>query len=348
MASTPLGTESVEKAAAGRGPRPSRVSSARRRTDRLVGTSRSIQRAVEQIAVASRGRFPVWIQGEEGIERELIARLVHNQSEWVTNGFFALDAAVVPEALLRRELFGCEAGAIPALPGEYDGAFARTRGGTVLIEHIEAVPKDVQQAIAAALDSEEYHRAGSGPPLPLECRVIASSAMGIEELSAESALLPELSERLRLLVIRVPPLRDRREDIIPLAAHLLSLVRSEYEHEVGQSCQVRSFSREALDRLRSYAWPGNERELREQIRAAVRLARGDELGPEDLLLSWEWSEDIPAFRDAKRAFEHEYVTRVLRICRGNISRAARIAKKDRKDFYDVMRRNSINPQDFRH
>ena len=91
MASTPLGTESADKAAAIRRPRPSRVSSARRRTDRLVGTSRSIQRAVEQVAVASRGRFPVWIQGEEGIERELIARLIHNQSEWVTNGFFALD-----------------------------------------------------------------------------------------------------------------------------------------------------------------------------------------------------------------------------------------------------------------
>ncbi len=346
MASTPLGTESSESAAT-RHPRPSRVSSARRRADRLVGTSRSIQRAVEQIAVASRGRFPVWIQGEEGIERDLLARLVHNQSEWVTNGFFALDAAVVPEALLRRELFGCEASAIPSLPGEYDGAFARTRGGTVLIDHIEAMPKDVQQLIAAALGGEEYRRVGSNIALPLECRVIAASATSSDELPAESALLPELSERLRLLVIRMPPLRERREDIIPLAAHMLSLVRAEFEHEFGQSCEVRSFSREALERLRAYGWPGNERELCEQIRAAVRLVRGDELGPEDLLLSWESSENIPAFRDAKRAFEHEYVTRVLRICRGNISRAARIAKKDRKDFYDVMRRNSINPQDFR-
>jgi two-component system response regulator GlrR len=312
-----------------------------------VGTSRSIQRAVEQIAVASRGRFPVWIQGEEGVERDLLARLVHNQSEWVTNGFFGLDAGVVPEALLRRELFGSEPAAIPSLPGEYDGAFARMRGGTVLIDHIEAVPKDVQQTLAAALDSEEYRRVGSSTPLPLECRVIAASAIGVDDLSAESALLPELSERLRLLVIRMPALRERREDIIPLAAHMLSLVRAEYEHEFGQSCEVRSFNRDALERLRAYGWPGNERELREQIRAAVRLARSDELGPEDLLLSWESSENIPAFRDAKRAFEHEYVTRVLRICRGNISRAARIAKKDRKDFYDVMRRNSINPQDFR-
>jgi two-component system response regulator GlrR len=313
-----------------------------------MGTSRAIQRATEQIAVASRGRFPIWVQGEAGIEKELIARLIHNQSDWVTNGFFALDAAIVPDALLARELLGAERGALPALPGEHDGAFTRMHGGTVLIENIEAAPKDLQQILARAFETESYQRLGGGTMLPLECRVIASSSVSLEELTAEGALIPELSERLRLLLIRIPPLRERREDIIPAAAHMLSLARSEYEHEVGQPCAVRLFSRDALERIRSHNWPGNERELLEQVRSAVRLARGEELGPEDLLLSWESSEEIPSFRDAKRAFEHEYVTRVLRICRGNISRASRIAKKDRKDFYDVMRRNTINPADFRH
>lgn len=348
MGSTPIGTESTEKPLASRRPELSRSTGARRRSDRLVGTSRPIQRAIEQISVASRGRFPVWIQGEAGIDKELLARLIHSQSEWVTNGFFALDAGVVPEALLGRELFGARQGAIQSLPGDHEGAFTRIRGGTVLIDQIEAVPKDLQQMLATALEQEEYTRVGGGEKLPLECRVLASSTASLEELTADGALVPELSERLRLLLIRVPPLRERREDIIPLAAHMLSLVRAEYESEFGQPCAVQSFSRDALERLRTHSWPGNDRELREQIRAAVRLARGDELGPEDLLLSWDASEDIPSFRDAKRAFEHEYVTRVLRICRGNISRAARIAKKDRKDFYDVMRRNSINPTDFRH
>jgi two-component system response regulator GlrR len=110
---------------------------------------------------------------------------------------------------------------------------------------------------------------------------------------------------------------------------------------------VRGFSRDALDRLRAHHWPGDERELREQIRASIGLARGTELGPEDLMLSWESSSQVPSFREGKRTFEQEYVTRVLRLCGGNISRAARIAKKDRKDFYDVMRRNGINPSDFR-
>ena len=110
---------------------------------------------------------------------------------------------------------------------------------------------------------------------------------------------------------------------------------------------MRGFTREALERLRDHTWPGNERELREQIRAALRLARGEEIGADDLVLGGESSDEVSSFRDAKRRFERDYVARVLRLCKGNISRAARIAKKDRKDFYDVMRRNGINPADFR-
>jgi len=158
---------------------------------------------------------------------------------------------------------------------------------------------------------------------------------------------PQPIEQLQLLEIRIPPLRERKEDIIPIAAHLLSLSRAEIERETGRPCPVVGLSREALERLRTHNWPGNERELREQIRSALRLSRGDELAAEDLMLGSEAAEEVASFRDAKRAFERDYVTRVLRMCRGNISRAARIAKKDRKDFYDVMRRNSINPQEFR-
>ena len=322
-------------------------SGSRRRGDRLVGTSRAVLRALEQIAVAGRGRFPVFVNGEEGVQKELVARLIHAQSEWATSGFFSLDASIVPESLLGRELFGSERGTIPALPTEYDGAFQRTRGGTVLIERIEALPKDLQQRLAGALEDGQYKRIGGRETLPFECRLIGSSTLSQDELVVDGALIPELSERLRLLEILIPPLRERREDVIPIAAHVLALARAELEHETGQPCRIQGFTREALERLRAHHWPGNDRELTEQIRAALRLGRGEDLGPEDLLLSWESSESVPSFREAKRTFENEYVTRVLRICGGNISRAARIAKKDRKDFYDVMRRNTINPQDFR-
>jgi two-component system response regulator GlrR len=323
-----------------------RPGAARRRSDRLIGTSRSLQRAVEQIAVSGRGRFPVFISGEDGTDKDLIARLVHDASEWVTGGFFALDASLVPEPLLLREILGADAGAIAALPSAADGAFARVGAGTVLIEHIEAMAKDLQARLAEAIERNAYRRAGGKNELPLEARLIATSTEGLDSLASSGRLVPELSARLRLLEIRLPPLRERREDILPLAAHVLAAAREEISREQG-ACAVQGFSREALERIREHPWPGNERELREQIRAAVRLARGEELGPEDLLLVPETSDEITSFREAKRSFEREYVTRVLRLCDGNISRAARIARKDRKDFYDVMRRNAITPSDFR-
>ena len=323
------------------------VSATRRRSDRLVGTSKAVQRALEQVAVAGRGHFPVYIHGEEGVDKELIARLTHSQSDWASNGFFSLDASIMPASLLGRELFGAEAGSIPALPDAYQGAFARTPQGTVLIENVESVPKDLQQVLATALRTKQYRRIGGTELLPLSSRVVTASSLPLDAAAGDGLIIPELAEQLRLLEIRIPPLRERREDIIPTAAHLLSLGRAEIERETGRPCPVRGLSRAAMERLREHSWPGNERELREQILAALRMSRTEELGPEDLLLSWEEAEEIPSFREAKRSFEHEYVTRVLRMCNGNISRAARIAKKDRKDFYDVMRRNEINPQDFR-
>ena len=297
--------------------------------------------------MAGRGHFPVFVHGEDGVDKEVVARLTHSQSEWAENGFFSLDASIMPASLLGRELFGCERGAIPSLPEAYDGALARTRHGTVLIERIDAMPKDLQQALAAALKTKQYRRIGGTEVFPFECRLMAASTHSLDDLASEGKLTHELAEQLRLLEIGIPPLRERKEDIIPTAAHLLSLGRAEIERETGKPCPVRGLSREALERLRQHPWPGNERELREQILAALRLSRSEELGPEDLLLAMQESGDIPSFREAKRSFEHEYVTRVLRMCHGNISRAARIAKKDRKDFYDVIRRNDINPQDFR-
>jgi two-component system response regulator GlrR len=313
----------------------------------LVGSSRAVQRALEQISVAGRGRFHVFVSGEEGAEKELIARLIHAASDWTTGGFFALDASLVPETLLARELLGCERGALPSLPAESNGAFARNSGGTVLIDRVESLPKELQQALALALGDARFRRVGASTTAPLECRIVGSSVEPLDALVQSGKLDPELGERLRLLEIRMPALRDRREDIPPLASRALALAREEIERELGRSPKARGFTREALERMHAYAWPGNERELHERIRSALRLTRGDEIDASDLPLEPESNDAVPSFRDAKRTFEREYVGRVLRLCAGNISQAARIAKKDRKDFYDVLRRNQINPDDFR-
>jgi two-component system response regulator GlrR len=313
----------------------------------LVGTSRAAARTIEQVALAGRGRFHLYVSGEEGVDKDLVARLIHDASEWAAGGFFALDASLVPETLVGRELFGSERSAINSLPGESVGALGRCAGGTVLIDHIESLPKELQRALALALGDGRFRRIGGSVTYPLECRVIGASVEPLDGLVHAGRIFPELAERLRLLEVQLPALRERREDIVPLAAEALATAREEIERELGRAAKARSFTRDALERLREHNWPGNDRELRAHVRAAARLARGEEVGAEDLMLVPESSDEVPSFRDAKRKFERDYVARVLRICKGNISRAARIAKKDRKDFYDVMRRNQINPAEFR-
>jgi two-component system response regulator GlrR len=320
----------------------------RRRGDRLVGTSRATSTVSEQIQIAGRGRFPVWIAGPEGVDRDLVARLIHEASEWAAGELFALDASVVPRTLLGRELFGCEQGAVPALPAAHEGGLARGAGGTVLVEGVETMPKDLQQLLATTLEQGRYRRFGGSEERALECRVIAGSPCALSDATGRGLIIPELSERFRLLEVSLAPLKDRPEDIVPIAAQALADARAELSRSNGgEPPRARAFSRTALDRMTRYEWPGNERQLREQVRLALQLATGEEIQAEDLVLDWNSPENVPAFRDAKRAFEREYVVRVLRMCKGNISKAARIAKKDRKDFYDVMRRNSIVPQDYR-
>ncbi len=306
-----------------------------------------IRALLQQVAAAGRERLPLWVYGEPGVDLETICRGIHAASAWATGSFLAVDLSAIRPDLVRREILGAAAGAIPALPGEHEGILSRPRQGTVLLEGLEKLSKEIQAELAQAIGSGRFQKLGSSVETSVESRVIAGGSVPLETLVQKGKLVRPLADLLSTREVRFPALRERREDIPLVAAQALSEIRAEIEGRGNQGCTVRTISTGALQRLVGYDWPGNERELREQIRAAVGLARGEELQPEDFVLGWSGPETVPSFRDAKRAFEREYVTRLLRLCKGNISQAARLAKKDRKDFYDVMRRNEINPVEFR-
>jgi two-component system response regulator GlrR len=281
------------------------------------------------------------------VEREQVCRLIHASSPWSDGAFSGIDVSGLPPGLVRRELFGAQAGTAPNLPSEHAGTLSRAGQGTLLIEGVDALSKDIQEELSQALASGRFQPIGSNTDRTIECRVIATGSAPLDTLVRRGQLIRSLGDRFSTLEIRIPPLRERREDIPLLAAEALREARAQIERTTGTPCRVRAFSSAAQQRLFNHDWPGNERELREQIRAAVGLARGEEIEAYDFLLGWAAPDRIPSFREAKRAFEREYVIRLLRICKGNISQAARLAQKDRKDFYDVMRRNQINPSEFR-
>lgn len=321
--------ESIERGA-GAGEAVVMRRTGRRREDRIVAASAAAQRAVERAILAARSAQPTIVSGPPGAGKSMLARAIHAWSADASAPLETLVCAAVPEPLQARELFGCTAGTYPALPGAFVGALERAAGGTLLIEGLEALGAGPRAALARSVAQGGFRPEGGGDELALRARIVATTDRDLGE-----APLGVPHQQVELA-----PLAERREDVLPLAAHFLSLASAE------AGVDAVGFTAEARAALLEEAWPGNVAELRERIRQAVRLAGGGAIPAEALLLAAP-SEQLPSFREAKRAFEARYVETVLRLCDGNISQAARLARKDRKDFYDVIRRTGIDPAQFR-
>jgi two-component system response regulator GlrR len=303
----------------------------RRRSDRIVGSSRAIQDVIERAVAAAASELPVCISGPVGSGKEPVARAIHGWSARASGPFIVISCLGVPEALRGRELFGCAESTYPGLPQPYDGALARAAGGTLVVDHADLLGSDLWQALAKALADGRFQREGDAGAIGLNTRVIAVSRSPLS-----SSALRELPHH----AIDLPPLAARTDDILPLASHFLGIAAAE------AGVEAVGFTAEARAALVAEPWPGNARELSERIATALRLAGNGAISAEALLIAAP-PEQIPSFKDAKRAFERRYVIGLLRRCEGNISRAARLAKKDRKDFYDVIRRTGVDPTEFR-
>jgi two-component system response regulator GlrR len=303
----------------------------RRRSDRIVGAARATQELVDQAMAAARADLPVVISGPEGSGKQHLGRAIHAWSDRAAQPIVVVSSAAVSDALLGRELFGCSDGFYPLFPGEHTGALARAGAGTLLLACGDGPPQAVLRSLADAIKSRSIRREGDAAATPLRARIIVTSI----ESPATSPLgdLPQLT-------LRLVPLAERREDILPLAAHFLRL------HSDAEGLKPVGFTSDARNALVEEDWPGNVRELGERIRQAIKLAGSGSISAEALLLAAE-GDEVPSFKEAKRAFETRYVMGLLRRCGGNISRAARLAKKDRKDFYDVIRRTGVKPSEFR-
>lgn len=302
----------------------------RRREDRIVGASRATQRVIEQASAAAHTDLPVLVSGPSGAGKEFVARAVHAWGTRSARPFLVLACGSIPESLQARELLGCAAGQHPVIPELHVGLFERAADGTVLLDEIELLRADLRSSLLAILAQGSFRPEGSLQGVPLRARLIATTErMG----PSPFADIPHHT-------ISLAPLVERREDILPLAAHFLAASAAE------SGTKPVGFTTDARELLLSEMWPGNVRELRARIHQAVRLAAGGAVTAEALLLASE-DQEIPSFKDAKRAFETRYVISLLRRCGGNISRAARLARKDRKDFYDVIRRTGIDPANFR-
>jgi two-component system response regulator GlrR len=285
---------------------------------------------------------PVIIYGESGTGKELVARAIHYTGKRADRPFIVENCGAIPENLIENELFGHVKGAYTDARTDQKGLFEEAHGGTLFLDEIGELPLALQVKFLRVLQDGEFKRIGSTKPIKVDVRVIAATNKDLIQAIAEKTFREDLFYRLNVIPIHIPPLRERKEDIPLLINHFLQ----EFNKELGKG--VEGFSPAAIQKMMTYQWPGNVRELKNKVKQAMVLTRNNVITAEDLFFHVPVSSNkFQSFKEAKREFEKEYISQVLRICQGNISQAARLAKKDRKDFYDVMKKYGIQPETFR-
>ena len=242
----------------------------------MIGASPSWRRMLTLVEQTADSSATILIQGESGTGKELVARTIHERSARRNGPFIAVNCAALPETLLESELFGYEKGAFTGAAGRKEGRFELAHGGTLFLDEVGDLSLVTQPKILRVLQEGEFERLGGTRTLQVDVRIVAATNQDVAEMVKEKRFREDLYYRLNVITVRVPPLRERPEDIRVLAQHYLRV----YGAKNGR--KLEGFTGEAIDRLEAYAWPGNVRELENLIERSVLLARKDRIDAEDL------------------------------------------------------------------
>jgi DNA-binding NtrC family response regulator len=319
-------------------------------TDRehdLIGSSPCFVKQVSALATIAGCNAGVLLLGETGTGKEVFARAIHYLSSRASGPRVAVNCGAIPVELMESELFGCARGAFTSAYAARSGLVREAEGGTLFLDDIESLPLNAQAKLLRFLQEKEYRPVGGAGICHADVRVIAASNRDLAALTRQGAVRQDLYFRLNVLSITLPALRERREDIPALAMHFIEKCCRQLNRP---SCGL---TPQALKRLLIHDWPGNVRELHNVIERAVLFSGGSLIRATDLNLPDGSDDEMAAesFRDAKartvKAFERSYIERLLSANSGNVTRAAVAAKKDRRAFFELMRKHRITPERFR-
>jgi DNA-binding NtrC family response regulator len=301
----------------------------------LIGRDAKMIAIYKRIGAVSRTRTPVLIRGETGTGKELVARTIHNNSATAAEPFVAISCAAVPETLLESELFGHVRGSFTGATSDRKGRFEQAGAGTLFLDEIGDVSLAFQATLLRVLQEREYYPVGASRPQRTEARIIAATHRPLEEMVAGGSFREDLYFRLRVVELDLPPLRERRGDIAPLARHLLAKLASEMGRDGAR------FSESGLDAIRSHDWPGNVRELENSIARALALAPGAIVTEHDLSLKTTRAASPVSDDRSLNTLERGHVERVLLECEGNKRRAARHLGISRPRLDRLIEKHSI-------
>ncbi len=300
----------------------------------IIGESATMRQVLEMIQTVAETDSTVVIRGESGTGKELIARAVHAQSHRRFFPIIAVNSGSIPETLLESELFGHEKGAFTGAQYRRKGKIELANGGTLFLDEIGDVSQKMQIDLLRVLETKRFTRLGGNQEIVSDFRLVCATNKNLERLVEEGSFRDDLYYRINVFSIQVPPLRERREDVLPLARHFIE----KYTRAMGKP--LLEISVEAQELLLSYRWPGNVRELENAIERAVVVSKGGAILPHDLPLQLENQHGGLAARSLS-AMEREHIERTLKEMGGNVSRSAKLLGIDRATLYNKMKKYGI-------
>ena len=297
----------------------------------MIGTSPIMQEVFKSIRKLATTDVPVLILGESGTGKEMVALGIHRRSVRRDGPFVAINCGAIPENLLESELFGHEKGAFTGAHAQNVGRIETATGGTLFLDEIGELPAALQVKILRFLQEGTIERVGGRKTIQVDARVIAATNSDLKRGMSEGTFREDLYFRLAVVVVALPPLRDRHGDIPLLAKALLK------RHAEAQASKLRGFSSAALRTLDTYEWPGNVREMENLIRRAVIMAEGRRVGVSDLnLATSDAGYPGATLKEAREMLENDLITRALGRHKGNVSRAASDLGVSRPTLYNLM------------
>jgi len=283
----------------------------------------------------------VLITGESGTGKEMVARAIHKASPRRNKPFVVINCSAMAENLLESELFGHAKGAFPGANREHQGLFQAAEGGTLLLDEIGDMPMRLQVKLLRVLQENAIRPLGATDAIPVNVRVISATHRDLQQLLAGGQFREDLYYRLNVVHIDLPALRRRREDIPLLVAHFLA----EIARETGGR---KIYAPEAVELLATTDWPGNIRQLHNVVRQNCALASTPIIPAELVQQALGGAQGkLPSFDEARDEFTRSYLSQILQITGGNVSQAARLAKRNRTDFYKLLGRHQLVPDDFK-
>ncbi|MGD8202612.1 two-component system response regulator GlrR [Pantoea sp. FN0305] len=308
----------------------------------IVTRSPLMQRLLEQAHMVAQSDVSVLINGQSGTGKEVLAKAIHAASPRAGKPFIAINCGALPEQLLESELFGHARGAFTGAVSAREGLFQAAEGGTLFLDEIGDMPQTLQVKLLRVLQERKVRPLGSNRDLDINVRILSATHRDLPKAMEKQEFREDLFYRLNVVSLKIPALHERAEDIPLLANHLLRQAAERHKPF------VRSFSTDAMKRLMSASWPGNVRQLVNVIEQCVALTSAPIIS-EALVEQALAGENtvLPTFVEARNQFELNYLRKLLQMTRGNVTNAARLAGRNRTEFYKLLARHELDANDFK-